>query len=97
MHVVVVSPGRAVSAAATKGASRATRPVAVVQPWSLGLLWSDAVGEGTALVRRVVGVLVPRTFGIKEPVELLLVEGGALLRSIGDGVVGAVLALVGLG
>ena len=48
-------------------------------------------------MRHVVGVLVPRTFGIKEPVELLLVEGGALLRSIGDGVVGAVLALASLG
>ena len=49
-------------------------------------------------MRHVVGVLVPWTFGIKEPVELLLVEGGALLRSISDGddVVGAALALAGL-
>jgi hypothetical protein len=59
------------------------------------------VGEGAVLACRVVGILVPGTFGIKEPVELFLVEGGALLRSIGDGdgdsVVGATLALVGLG
>ena len=50
-------------------------------------------------MRRVVGVLVPRTFGIMEPVELLLVEGGALLRLIGDGdgVVRATLAFAGLG
>jgi hypothetical protein len=65
----------------------------------LGLFYGDAVGEGVALARRVVGVLVPGTFGIKEPVELLLVEADALLRSIsdGDGVVGAALALAGLG
>jgi len=47
----------------------------------------------------VVGVLVPGTFGIKEPVELLLVEGGSLLGLVSDGygVVGAVLALAILG
>jgi hypothetical protein len=46
----------------------------------------------------VVGVLVPGALGVKEPVELLLVEGGALLGSIGDGdgVVGAALTLAGL-
>ena len=64
----------------------------------LGLLRGDAIGEGAALACRVVGVLVPGALGIKEPVELLLVEGGALLRSISDGddVVGAALALAGL-
>ena len=46
---------------------------------SLRLFWGDAVGEGAALARRVVGVLVPGTLGIKEPVELHLVEGGVLL------------------
>ena len=47
----------------------------------------------------MVGVLVPGIFGIKEPVELLLVEGGALLGSICDGnsVVGATLAFMNLG
>jgi hypothetical protein len=47
----------------------------------------------------VVGILVPGTLGIKEPVELLLVEGCALLGPIGDsdGVVGAALALTSLG
>jgi len=50
-------------------------------------------------VRHVVGVLVPGALGIKEPVELLLVEGGALRGPIGDGdgVVRAVLALASLG
>jgi hypothetical protein len=47
----------------------------------------------------VVGIFVPRAHGVKEPVELLLVEGSTLLRPVGDGdgVVGAVLAIVGLG
>ena len=47
----------------------------------------------------MVGVLVLGALGIKEPVELFLVEGGALLGLISDGdrVVGAVLALTGLG
>ena len=46
-----------------------------------------------------VGILVSRALGIKEPVELLLVEGGALLRSIsdGDGVVGAALVAAAAG
>ena len=98
MLVVIVSPGRMISAAAAVGVSVATRPIAVVQPGALGLFLGDAVGEGAALARHVVGVLVPGAFGIKEPVELFLVEGGALLRLIGDGdgVVGAALALVGL-
>jgi hypothetical protein len=71
----------------------------VVQPWTLGLLWGDAVGEGTTLARCVVGVLVPGALGVEKPVKLLLVEGGVLLRSIGDGdgVVGAALALASLG
>ena len=57
------------------------------------------VGEGAVLARRVVGILVPGTFGIKEPVKLLLIEGGALLGSVGDGdgVIGATLALASLG
>ena len=57
------------------------------------------VGEGAVLARRVVGILVPGTFGIKEPVELLLVEGGTLLGTIrhGDGVLRAALVLAGLG
>jgi hypothetical protein len=81
------------------GASGATRPIAVVKPGSLGLLWGDAVGEGAALARRVVGVLVPRALGVENPIKLLLVEGGALLGPIGDGdsVVRAMLALAGLG
>ena len=47
----------------------------------------------------VVGVHVLGTFGIKEPVKLLLIEGGALLGSVGDGdgVIGATLALASLG
>ena len=96
---LLVSPGRAVPATAATGASGATRPLAIIEPGSLGLLWSDAVGEGMALTRCVVGILVPGTFGIKELVELLLVEGGALLGSIGDdnSVVGAMLAITGLG
>ena len=98
MLIVLVSPGRAVSAAAATGASGATRPIAVVQPGMLRLFWGNTVGDGAALARRVVGVLVPGAFGIKEPVELLLVEGGALLRSIsdGDGVVGAALVAAAL-
>ena len=65
----------------------------------LGLLRGDAVGEGVTLVRHVVGILVPGALGIKEPVELLLIEGGVLLGPIGDGnsVVGAALALASLG
>ena len=99
MLVVLVLPVRAVSTAAATGASGATRPFAVVEPSSLGLFWGNAVGEGAALVRHVVGVLVPGALGIKEPVELLLVEGGALRGPIGDGdgVVRAVLALASLG
>ena len=65
----------------------------------LGLLWGDAVGEGAALACPVVGVLVPGALGVKEPTELLLVEGGALLGPVGDGdsVVGAALALSSFG
>ena len=99
MPIVVVSPGRAVPAAAAAGAAGATRPFAVVQSWTLGLLQGDTVEEGAALAHRVIGVLVPGALGVKEPVELFLVEGGALLGLISDGdrVVGAVLALTGLG
>ena len=98
MFIFLVSPGRAVPAAAAAGASGATRTITVVQSRALGLFWGNAVGEGAAFACRVVGVLVPGTFGIKEPVELLLVEGGALLRLIGDGdnVVVATLAFAGL-
>ena len=99
MFVVLISPGRAVSAAAATRVSGTTRPIAVVKPGSLGLFWGDAVGEVAALACRVVGVLLPGALGVKEPVELLLVEGGALLGSIsdGDGVVRATLALASLG
>ena len=50
-------------------------------------------------MRGVIGILVPGALGVKEPVELLLVEGGVLLGPIGDGdgVVGAALALASLG
>ena len=99
MLIVLVSPGRAVSAAAAMGASGAARPITIVQPGSLGLFWGNAVGEGAALARRMVGILVLGALGVKEPVELLLVEGGALMGPIGDsdGVVEAALALAGLG
>ena len=99
MFIFLVTPGRVVSADAAAGASGATRTITVIQSRALGLFWGDAVGEGATFARRVVGVLVPGIFGIKEPVELLLVEGGALLRPIGDGdgVVGAALALASLG
>jgi len=47
----------------------------------------------------VVGIFVPGALGVEEPVELLLVEGGTLLRPVGnnDGIVGAALAITGLG
>ena len=47
----------------------------------------------------MVGVLVPGALGVEEPVEFLLVEGSALPGPVGDrdGVVGAGLALAGLG
>ena len=46
----------------------------------------------------MVGILVPGALGVKEPVELLLVEAGTLLGpSDGDGVVRAALVLTGLG
>jgi len=85
--------------AAATGASGGTRPIAVVQSWSLRLLLGDTVGEGAALTRHVVGVLVLGALGAKEPIKLLLVEGGALQGPIGDGdgVVGVALALTGLG
>ena len=99
MLIVLVSPGRAVPAAAATGASGATQPFTIIEPGSLGLLWSDAIGEGATIKRRVVGILVPRTFGVEKPIELLLVEGGALLGSIGDGdgVVGAAHTVAVLG
>jgi len=47
----------------------------------------------------MIGVLLPGALGIKEPIDLLLVEGGALLGPIGNGdcVVVAALAVAGLG
>ena len=89
----------AVSAATAAGASGATRPFTVIEPGPLGFLWSDAVGEGVTFSRGVVGVFVPGALGVEEPIELLLVEGGMLLRPVGDhdGIVGAALAFVGLG
>jgi hypothetical protein len=65
----------------------------------LGLLWGDAVGEGAALARCVVGIFVPGTLGVEEPVKFLLVEGSTLLGPIGDsdGVVGAAFVLASLG
>ena len=96
---LLVSPGRAVPAATAAGASGATRPFTVIEPRPLGFLRSDVVGEGVTFSRGVVGVFMPRALGVEEPVELLLVEGGALLGSIGDdnSVVGAMLAITGLG
>ena len=63
------------------------------------ILWSDAVGEGATFSCGVVGVFVLGALGVEEPVKLLLVEGGALLRPVGnsDGVVGATLAVTSLG
>ena len=71
----------------------------VVQSWSLGLLLGDTIGEGATLACHVVGILVLGALGVKEPVKLLQVEGGALMGPIGDsdGVVGAPLALASLG
>ena len=50
-------------------------------------------------MRGVIGILVPGAFGVEEPVEFLLVKGGALLGSVGDGdgVVRAALTIAGLG
>ena len=89
----------AVSAATAAGASGATRPFTVIEPGPLGFLWSDDVGEGTTFSRGVVGIFVLGALGVDEPVELLLVEGGTLLRPVGnsDGIVGAALAVTGLG
>ena len=53
--MVIVSPRRAISAAASAGVSGATLPLAAVQPGVLWLFRGDAVGEGAALARRVVG------------------------------------------
>ena len=98
MFIVIISPGRAVSATAATGASGATRPITIIYPGTLVLIRGDTVGKRTALSHHVVSVLMPGAPGIEEPVELLLVEGGALLWSIGDGdgVVEAVLTLAGL-
>ena len=96
--LLAVSPGRSIPVTPAAEASRTSRLVAVIHPCTLGLFWVDAIGESAALTRGVVGILVPGAHGVKEPVELLLVEGGALLGPIsdGDGVVGAALALVSL-
>ena len=49
--------------------------------------------------RGVDGIFVSGALGVEEPVELLLVEGGMLLRAVGnsDSIVGAALAIAGLG
>ena len=49
--------------------------------------------------RGVVGVFVPGALGVEEPIELLLVEGGTLLRPVSDGnnIFGAALAIAGIG
>ena len=85
--------------ATAAGASGATRPFTVIEPGPLGFLWSDAVGEGATFLCVVVGVFVLGALGVEEPVELLLVEGGTLLRPVSDGndIVGAVLAIASLG
>ena len=82
-----------------RGSFWSYRPFTVIEPGLLGLLWSDAIGEGATFSCGVVGVFVPRALGVKEPVELLLVEGGMLLRPVGDrdDIVGAALAIAGLG
>jgi hypothetical protein len=97
--IVLVSPGQAVFCSRSHGSFWSYLAYTIIQPGSLNLFWGTAVGEGAALTRRVVGILVPGALGIKEPFELLLVEGGALLGPIGngDGVVGAALAIAGLG
>ena len=75
------------------------RPFTVIEPGPLGLLWSDAIGEGATFSCSVVGVFVPRVLGVDKPVELLQVKGGTLLRPVGDNdvIVGAALAIAGLG
>ena len=69
---------------------------------SLGRLGSSGVmlfEMGVSFSRGVVGVFVLGALGVEEPIELLLVEGGMLLRPAGDGndIVGAALAIAGLG
>ena len=85
--------------ATAAGASGATRPFTVIEPGPLGFLWCDAIGEGVTFSRGVVGVFVPGVLGVDKPVELLQVKGGTLLRPVGDNdvIVGAALAIVGLG
>ena len=85
--------------ATATGASGATRHFAVIEPGPLGLLWSDAVGEGATFLCGVVGVFVPGALGVEEPTELLLVKRGTLLRPISDSnsVVEPTLVIVGLG
>ena len=53
------------------GASGATRLVAVIVAGSLGVVLDDVVGEHKALTRRVVGVLVPSTLSIQQPVQVV--------------------------
>ena len=82
-----------------RGSFWSYRPFTVIEPGPLGFLWSDAVGEGATFSRRVVRIFVLGALGVEEPVELLLVEGGTLLRPVGnsDGIVGAALAITGIG
>ena len=74
-------------------------PFTVIEPGPLGFLWSDAVGEGATFSRGVVRVFVLGALGVEEPIELLLVEGGTLLRPVSDGnnIFGAALAIAGHG
>jgi hypothetical protein len=92
-------PGQVALSSSDAGAFGATSLVPVVVAKTLGVVGRHAVAECMALASNVVGILVPGALAINEPIQVLLVQGGALSGSIYhvDGVLKAALAILVLG
>jgi hypothetical protein len=81
------------------GAFTATYLITVIIVGMFEVVRSHNVAECMALMGSVVGILVPGALAINEPIQVLLVQGGALSGSIYhvDGVLKAALAILVLG
>jgi hypothetical protein len=97
--IFTITPGRVVSVSMSTGAFRAAGLVPVIVVGSPGVFMGHTVEECMTIAHGMVCVLVPRTLAIKELIQVLLVEEGALSGWIcyGDGVLRAMFAILFLG
>jgi hypothetical protein len=77
----MIMPGRVISSSTVIGACRAAGLVPVVVVGLLEVVLGHTIAECMTLARVVVGILVLGTLAVKEPIQVLLVEGGPLSGS----------------